>query len=76
MATKGLPKVADAEVESQYGYVFGVSGPGKKLVWSDSVYISYVRITILYRLYYGRCYYIIIRLGLFTETLAHILLIV
>ncbi len=25
-----LPKVADAERESQYGYVFGVSGPGMK----------------------------------------------
>ena len=24
-----LPKVADAEKESYYGYVFGVSGPGK-----------------------------------------------
>lgn len=23
-----LPKVADADRESQYGYVFGVSGPG------------------------------------------------
>ena len=29
MATKDLPKVADVEEESQYGYVFGVSGPGK-----------------------------------------------
>ena len=27
MAT--LPKVADEEKESRYGYVFGVSGPGK-----------------------------------------------
>ena len=24
-----LPKVADVEKESLYGYVFGVSGPGK-----------------------------------------------
>jgi hypothetical protein len=23
-----LPKIADADRESQYGYVFGVSGPG------------------------------------------------
>ena len=23
-----LPKVADADREAQYGYVFGVSGPG------------------------------------------------
>lgn len=29
MATKGLPKVADVENEKEYGYVFGVSGPGK-----------------------------------------------
>jgi len=27
MASKGLPKIADVEDESQYGYVFGVSGP-------------------------------------------------
>ena len=26
-----LPRVADAERESQYGYVFGVSGPGIKI---------------------------------------------
>jgi hypothetical protein len=26
-----LPKLADAEREAQYGYVFGVSGPGKKI---------------------------------------------
>jgi len=26
-----LPKVADAEREGQYGYVFGVSGPGIKI---------------------------------------------
>ena len=26
---KKLPNVADAEKESLYGYVFGVSGPGK-----------------------------------------------
>jgi hypothetical protein len=25
-----LPKLADADRESQYGYVFGVSGPGIK----------------------------------------------
>ncbi|GFT05725.1 hypothetical protein NPIL_694891, partial [Nephila pilipes] len=25
--TKGLPKVADVEKESEYGYVFSVSGP-------------------------------------------------
>jgi len=25
-----LPKVADADREGQYGYVFGVSGPGIK----------------------------------------------
>ncbi len=25
-----LPKVADVEHESQYGYVYGVSGPGMK----------------------------------------------
>jgi len=25
-----LPKVADVERESQYGYVYGVSGPGMK----------------------------------------------
>ena len=29
MASKDLPKIADVEEESQYGYVFGVSGPGK-----------------------------------------------
>ena len=28
MASKALPKIADVEDESQYGYVFGVSGPG------------------------------------------------
>lgn len=27
---KELPKVADVEKESLYGYVFGVSGPGKQ----------------------------------------------
>lgn len=27
MSNEGLPKVADVEKESQYGYVFGVSGP-------------------------------------------------
>lgn len=26
-----LPKIADADHESQYGYVFGVSGPGIKI---------------------------------------------
>jgi hypothetical protein len=26
-----LPKVADAEREAQYGYVFGVSGPGMEI---------------------------------------------
>lgn len=25
-----LPRVADVEKESQYGYVFGVSGPGEQ----------------------------------------------
>lgn len=29
MSAKGLPKIADVEAESQYGYVFGVSGPGE-----------------------------------------------
>ena len=29
MLTRELPKVADAEKESLYVYVFGVSGPGK-----------------------------------------------
>ena len=29
MSTRELPKVADAEKESLYVYVFGVSGPGK-----------------------------------------------
>lgn len=28
-----LPRVADAESESKYGYVYGVSGPGKKVEW-------------------------------------------
>lgn len=27
--TKGLPKVDDVEKESEYGYVYSVSGPGK-----------------------------------------------
>lgn len=31
MSSQGLPKVADVEKESLYGYVFGVSGPGKRL---------------------------------------------
>jgi hypothetical protein len=26
-----LPRVADAEREAQYGYVYGVSGPGIKI---------------------------------------------
>ncbi len=26
-----LPKIADAMREAQYGYVFGVSGPGMKI---------------------------------------------
>jgi hypothetical protein len=26
-----LPKIADADREAQYGYVFGVSGPGMKI---------------------------------------------
>ncbi len=26
-----LPKVADVECESEYGYVYGVSGPGMKI---------------------------------------------
>ena len=30
-----LPKVADAEREAQYGYVFGVSGPGMRKTYSD-----------------------------------------
>ena len=29
MSSQALPKVADAEKESLYGYVFGVSGPGE-----------------------------------------------
>lgn len=29
MANKGLSKVIDADKESEYGYVFGVSGPGE-----------------------------------------------
>lgn len=29
MASGNLSKVMDAEKESMYGYVFGVSGPGK-----------------------------------------------
>ena len=29
MSWKGLLKVRDAEKESMYGYVFGVSGPGE-----------------------------------------------
>lgn len=32
MSGKELPKVADAEKESQYGYVFGVSGPGEDIL--------------------------------------------
>ena len=32
MSGKELPKVADAEKESQYGYVFGVSGPGEDII--------------------------------------------
>ena len=28
MSARKLPKVADVEVESHYGFVFGVSGPG------------------------------------------------
>lgn len=31
MADKSLHKVIDADKESEYGYVFGVSGPGKFL---------------------------------------------
>lgn len=31
MSRQNLPKVADAEKESLYGYVFGVSGPGEEL---------------------------------------------
>lgn len=32
MGSRGkLPKVADVERETQYGYVFGVSGPGKSI---------------------------------------------
>jgi hypothetical protein len=27
-----LPKIADAEREAQYGYVYGVSGPGIKKI--------------------------------------------
>lgn len=27
--TRDLPKVADVEKESEYGFVFAVSGPGK-----------------------------------------------
>ncbi len=27
-----LPKIADVDKESRYGYVFGVSGPGKPLL--------------------------------------------
>jgi hypothetical protein len=30
MGSRGkLPKIADADREAQYGYVFGVSGPGE-----------------------------------------------
>ena len=32
MSGKELPKVADAEKESHYGYVFGVSGPGEDIL--------------------------------------------
>ena len=32
MSGKELPKVADVEKESQYGYVFGVSGPGEDIL--------------------------------------------
>ena len=39
MDGKGLQKLADTDKESEYGYVFGVSGPGKNLVtigsWSS-----------------------------------------
>lgn len=31
MSRQELPKIADAEKESLYGYVFGVSGPGEEL---------------------------------------------
>ena len=47
MASKALPKIADVEEESQYGYVFGVSGPGKsKLLcyWLKQVATSMKRI--------------------------------
>jgi len=30
MSRDNLPKIANAEREAQYGYVFGVSGPGKQ----------------------------------------------
>ena len=29
MSVEELPKIADVEKESKYGYVFGVSGPGE-----------------------------------------------
>ena len=29
MEFQGLPRVQDVEKESQYGYVYGVSGPGE-----------------------------------------------
>jgi hypothetical protein len=28
-----LPKVVDAECEANYGYVYGVSGPGMKYIY-------------------------------------------
>ena len=30
MATRELPKISDVDRESEYGYVFGVSGPGQR----------------------------------------------
>ena len=33
MEFQGLLRVQDVEKESQYGYVYGVSGPGK---WSEA----------------------------------------
>lgn len=36
--TKGLPKLADVEKESEYGFVFSVSGPGIFLFF---YYINY-----------------------------------
>lgn len=41
--TKGLPKVADVEKESEYGFVYAVSGPGKflKRKFKGTLFLNY-----------------------------------